>query len=103
MMHRRDDLVSQSMFVSVLVMLISEDANFFKNDLCGSYIKHLVVMNVQLLYVFKKSLKSRLDDTYNTYFIICWKNVLIRVFYFWSKIKYITYVIRHENVINYSI
>ena len=25
---------------------------------------------------------SRLDDTYYTYFIICWKNVLIRVFYF---------------------
>ena len=43
----------------------------------------------------------RLDDTYYTYFIICWKNVLIRVFYFWSKIKYVTYVIHHKNVINY--
>ena len=46
---------------------------------------------------------ARLDDTYYTYFIICWKNVLIRVFYFWSKIKYVTYVIRHKNVINYLI
>ena len=36
---------------------------------------------------------SRLDDTYDTYFIICWRNVLIRVFYKWSKIKYVTYVI----------
>ena len=52
---------------------------------------------------YRRLTVSRLDDTYDTYFIICWKNVLIRVFYFWSKIKYVTYVIRHKNVINYLI
>ena len=54
-----------------------------------SFMREFPRLEKQVFHEFN----ARLDDTYDTYFIICWKNVLLRVFNFWSKIKYVTYVI----------